>query len=135
MSKVAVGVEAYTAPDGTVTPLAITWHDGRRWEVAVEVAEKMGRAGSFGVQSWRWRVKILPSGQRKWLYFEYVHETDAPRYYVEVNINVAADNALRRAQQQAKRDPHDGYIQRPWIRDEPEDPDPDAWGWEPEGWC
>ncbi len=34
-----------------------------------------------------------------------------------------------------RREPRPGYIQKPWVYSEPEDPDPDAYGWEPEGWA
>ncbi len=135
MSKVAVGVESYTSPDGTVTPTAITWHDGRRWPVEVEVAEKWGDPRAVGVQGWRWRVKLMPGGQRKWLWYEYDQMSHAMRFFVKVDDEAVMDNALRKAKEQMRRDARDGYIQRPWVYSEPEDPDPDAYGWEPDGWC
>lgn len=126
MARVAVGVESYAAIDGTLTPTAIVWADGRRWAVEVEVAERVGKPGRCGLQAWRWRVRVMPSGQRKWLNLEY--RVDTQFWWVEVADHMDGRPAPR-------RDPHDGYIQRPWLQSEPEDPDPDAYGWEPEGWC
>lgn len=78
--RVPVGVECYIAPDGTAEPHAIVWADGRRWSVECEWAEPWGprTAGGAGVQRWRYRVRVLPGGQRKYLYW------DVPGWHVEV---------------------------------------------------
>lgn len=78
--RVPVAVESRTAADGTATPLAIEWADGRRWAVEVEWAEPWGRptAGGAGVQRWRYRVRLTPGGQCKYLWW------DVPGRHVEV---------------------------------------------------
>lgn len=80
IERVPVGVVAYTAPDGTITPQEIVWADGRRWSVEVEIAEPVGRkpAPGCGPQERRYRVRIMPSGQRKWLWLDW------PGWHVEV---------------------------------------------------
>lgn len=78
MERVPVGVVSYTAPDGSVTPREIVWGDGRRWRVDVEIAEPAGPKPAQGQRPWRYRVRILPSGQRKWLWW------DVPGWHVEV---------------------------------------------------
>lgn len=78
VERVPVGVVSYTAPDGAVTPREIVWSDGRSWKVEVEISEPAGPKPAMGLQPWRWRVRILPHGQRKWLYLDW------PTWHVEV---------------------------------------------------
>ena len=125
MPRVPVGVESYTSPDGTLTPTAIVWRDGRRWQVEVDAAESVDAYERGFAKTWRWRVRVMPSGQRKWLWYSV--DRGRHEWWVEVAGTMDGRPAPR-------RDPHDGYIQRPWLQSQPEDPDPDAWGWEPEGW-
>lgn len=82
----AVGVQAYTDPHGVITPTAIRWEDGRQWPIEVEIAEKWGKPSVEGTQRWRYRVRILPFGQRKWLYF------DSPAWHVDVAQAQEAEN-------------------------------------------
>lgn len=71
---------AYTALDSTVTPQEIRWADGRRWRVEVEMTEPVGPkpVARCAQRAWRYRVRILPSGQRKWLYLDW------PGWHAEV---------------------------------------------------
>ena len=80
VERVPVGVVSYTDAGGMVVPLEIVWGDGRRWKVEVEIDEAWGRrpAQGCGQQARRYRVRILPSGQRKWLFLDW------PGWHVEV---------------------------------------------------
>lgn len=74
-----MAMESRTDANGVVTPLAIEWTDGRKWAVEVEWAEPWGRptAGGAGVRRWRCRVRLMPGGQRKYLWW------DVPGWHVE----------------------------------------------------
>lgn len=78
--SVPVAVVSRTDAEGRVTPLSIEWPDGRSWRVEVDFAEPWGArpAQGCGTQRWRYRVRLLPSGQRRMLYW------DVPGWHVDV---------------------------------------------------
>ena len=119
MSRVPAGVESYTSSDGTLTPTVIVWSDGRRRAVEIDATESVDSYERGFAKTGRWRVCVMPSGQRKWLWYSV--DKGRHEWWVEV-----ADHMDERPA--PKQDSHTGYIQRPWIQSQPEDPDADAWG-------
>ena len=70
-----VEVTAEFSPEGKVTPLSITWEDGRVFEIdRVEGARRAAslKAGGTGI-----RYTIMVRGRRTFLYFE------GPAWFVE----------------------------------------------------
>lgn len=75
MRKVFVGVRLEFSVDGSKTPKAITWEDGRVFEI--ERVTEVRRAASMGAGGTGMRYTCIIRGQPKYLYFE------DPRWFME----------------------------------------------------
>lgn len=60
--RVYLSVESVTEPDGLVTPLAVRWPDGRRWEARV-VSRRPGHEGV--PDRWRDVRYVVELGRRR----------------------------------------------------------------------
>ncbi len=73
--KAYVAVRVNFSLEGAMRPLAITWEDGREYEIddVLQVKPKAStKAGGIGIG-----FECMIMGQRKWLYFE------DPRWFME----------------------------------------------------
>jgi hypothetical protein len=73
-----VEVVAVFKPDGTITPLAIRWEDGRTFQI--DYVREARRATSLKVGGTGMRYVITISGQDTYLYYE------NPRWFVEEKV-------------------------------------------------
>lgn len=71
--------------EGSVTPLAITWRDGR--EFPIDRVEEAIRRASVRVGGTGMRYRVSINGRDKYLYFE------DPRWFVEEVVDAAAADA------------------------------------------
>jgi hypothetical protein len=79
--RIYVELRVIFGADGTMTPVAMKWEDGRIFGIdrILDVRRAASRAGSMGV---RYTVKIL--GQERYLFFEDTYsDSGRSRWFVE----------------------------------------------------
>jgi len=82
--RVYVGLRVRFSADGTVTPVQVSWKDGRIFEIdrVLDVRRAASEAGSMGI---RYSVKIM--GQVRNLFFEDAYsDTGRARWFIESKI-------------------------------------------------
>ena len=85
-TRIYIELRVSFGADGTMTPAAIKWNDGRVFEIdkVLDVRRAASDAGSMGL---RYTVKIM--GQVRRLFFEDAYsDTGRPRWFVESNSQV-----------------------------------------------
>lgn len=73
-----VGVETRTSADGRVTPVAVVWDDGRRFEVDRVLDARQACSLKTGGTGMRYTVRV--AGQSTYLWYE------GPRWFVEAKV-------------------------------------------------
>lgn len=76
--KLYVEVVAKTSEDGRVTPLAIIWDDGRRFDIDRVLDARQAHSLKTGGCGMRYTVRV--GGQSTYLYYE------GPRWFVEAKV-------------------------------------------------
>lgn len=75
MCKVVVAVEAYFDAEGRITPRAIQWEDGRRFEIDKVLDVRTAASMKAGGNGTRYTCRIM--GRVRYLWFE------NPMWFVE----------------------------------------------------